>query len=405
MDACFSDRVHDFIKIFFGSKGLEHKWCWFRVEYQARGAAHVHGYLRLKEDPGITELSQKALEGRKADHKLRMLIELETQDINYEFEHHMELEDEWIPVDLIKKHQIKEHITPLTPEQVEEHLLIIQEGKRAHDVICMFHEWLFTSIHPEPPEDAEANERNNFSQYMQTCNPTICHPCAIDPRTMFQMSSTERKNKHCKTINTVERHMCTDYCDKNSAKRAKKRAKLSLEGTLQAALFEDPLLEVPIKCRFDHPKELNDMKTHVKICETLTTHVEDVSLCELDYEIDIVPLRNDRWLVSHPRHLLESWQANIDFQLIVDIKKVLRYMTKYATKCESTMTKGIAAMMRNVLRKTIADGLSVQTALKRVMGKILGQRMLSKQETTKLTLSLPMVSCSHVFALINLDDN
>lgn len=61
-------------------------------------------------------------------------------------------------------------------------------------------------------------------------------------------------------------------------------------------------------------------------------------------------------------------------------------------------------MMRNILRKTIADGLSVQTALKRVMGKILGQRMLSKQETTHLTLSLPMVSCSHVFALINLDD-
>ena len=106
-------------------------------------------------------------------------------------------------------------------------------------------------------------------------------------------------------------------------------------------------------------KELNNWKTHVKTCETLTTHIEDTSLCELDYEIDIVPLRNDRWLVSHPRHLLESWQANIDFQLIVDIKKVLRYMTKYVTKCESTMTKGIAAMMRNILRKTIADGLSV----------------------------------------------
>lgn len=111
---------------------------------------------------------------------------------------------------------------------------------------------------------------------------------------MFQMSSTERKNNHCKTINTVERNMCTDYCDKNSAKRAKKRTKLSLEGTLQAALFEDRLLKVPINCRFDHPKELNDMKTHVKIYETLTTHIEDMSLCELDYEIDIVPLRNDR---------------------------------------------------------------------------------------------------------------
>ena len=117
------------------------------------------------------------------------------------------------------------------------------------------------------------------------------------------------------------------------------------------------------------------------------------------------PLRNDRWLVSHPRHLLESWQANIDFQLTLDIDKVLKHMTKCVAKCEGAMTKGIAAMMRNTLRKTIADGLSVQTALKRVMGKTLGQRMLSKQQTTHLMLSLPMVSCSHVFALINLDDN
>lgn len=36
------------------------------------------------------------------------------------------------------------------------------------------------------------------------------------------------------------------------------------------------------------------------------------------------------------------------------------------------MTKGIATMMRNILRKTIADGLSVQTALKRVMGQDTG---------------------------------
>ena len=46
------------------------------------------------------------------------------------------------------------------------------------------------------------------------------------------MSSTERKNSYYKIINTVEHHACMDYCDKNSAKRAKERAKLSLEGIL-----------------------------------------------------------------------------------------------------------------------------------------------------------------------------
>ena len=58
-----------------------------------------------------------------------------------------------------------------------------------------------------------------------------------------------------------------------------------------------------------------------------------------------------------------------------------------------------------MLRKTIVDRLSVQTDLKRVMSKILDQRMLSKKETTHLILLLPMVSCSHMLARIDLDDN
>ena len=83
-------------------------------------------------------------------------------------------------------------------------------------------------------------------------------------------------------------------------------------------------------------------------------------------------------MVSHSHHFLESWLANIDFQLIVTIKKILRCITKYATKSESTITKGIAAIIRNILQKIIADGLSVQIALKQVMSKLLGRRMLSK---------------------------
>ena len=76
-----------------------------------------------------------------------------------------------------------------------------------------------------------------------------------------------------------------------------------------------------------------------------------------------MPKRNDRWLVPHHRRLLESWQANIDFQLTLDIDMVLRHMTKHVTKYEYIITKGVAAMTRSMLRKTIADGLSVQTAL------------------------------------------
>ena len=105
----------------------------------------------------------------------------------------------------------------------------------------------------------------------------------------------------------------------------------------------------------------------------------------------MIAKRNDRWLVSHPRHLLESWMANIDFQLIADETKVILCVTKCVTKTEATMSKGIAAMIRKILNKTIADGLSVQAALKRAMAKLLGERMMSKQETCHLILSLPLV--------------
>ena len=35
---------------------------------------------------------------------------------------------------------------------------------------------------------------------MQTCDPTICHPCAINKRTMLQMSSTEKKTTIVKQL-------------------------------------------------------------------------------------------------------------------------------------------------------------------------------------------------------------
>ena len=114
---------------------------------------------------------------------------------------------------------------------------------------------------------------------------------------------------------------------------------------------------------------------------------------------------NDSWLNSHIGPLLESWQANVDFQLIIDSGKVVRYMTKYVTKAESSMTKGIAAMIRNIMRNTIREGLSVQAALKRTMAKLLDERMISKQETCHLILSIPMVNCSHQFVRINLENN
>lgn len=41
-------------------KALDTEWHWYHFEYQARGSTHAHGCAKLKNDPGICSLVQKA---------------------------------------------------------------------------------------------------------------------------------------------------------------------------------------------------------------------------------------------------------------------------------------------------------------------------------------------------------
>ena len=43
VDAYFFHRVKFMVEKLFGVQGLEMVWVWFRIEFQARGTAHVHG--------------------------------------------------------------------------------------------------------------------------------------------------------------------------------------------------------------------------------------------------------------------------------------------------------------------------------------------------------------------------
>ena len=96
------------------------------------------------------------------------------------------------------------------------------------------------------------------------------------------------------------------------------------------------------------------------------------------------------------------WGANIDWQLVLDPGLVIDYMTKYVTKSELATTKTAARLMRSIFTRTVTDdGMSVQSFLRRIMNKLLGDRMLSKQETCHLMLSIPIVHSSH--SLINID--
>ena len=70
---------------------------------------------------------------------------------------------------------------------------------------------------------------------------------------------------------------------------------------------------------------------------------------EFTYELCMNPLRNDKWINSHMFGLMQIWLANMDFQLVVDVNKVVSYMTKYVCKPELEMSKGPSKIVKNLI--------------------------------------------------------
>lgn len=58
-DWFFTKRLESFIKHWlYNCLGAE--WHWYRYEFQARGSIHCHGVAKLKGDPGLCSLTDKA---------------------------------------------------------------------------------------------------------------------------------------------------------------------------------------------------------------------------------------------------------------------------------------------------------------------------------------------------------
>ena len=95
----------------------------------------------------------------------------------------------------------------------------------------------------------------------------------------------------------------------------------------------------------------------------------------------------------------------MDFRLVIDAGKVVDYLTKYVSKPEVDHSRSFKMMIREIMLAPLKDGNSVKFTLKKAMGKIMGQRSISKEEAAHLIFSIPMVSCSHNFLRVNLANN
>ena len=144
------------------------------------------------------------------------------------------------------------------------------------------------------------------------------------------------------------------------------------------------------------------MTDDVEVCEAADDDSDHLCTYERYTKIECWCKRNDRWMNTHVSCMLEAWMANCDVRLVVDIGKVIQYLTKYVTKPEKDMSVGMCHLIKTILHTSLNVGVSVKSTLRKIMSKLIGSRVMSKQETCHLINSMSLVSCLHNFRNINL---
>lgn len=95
----------------------------------------------------------------------------------------------------------------------------------------------------------------------------------------------------------------------------------------------------------------------------------------------------------------------MDFQLVLDLGLVLNYMSKYVTKSDMSNNLAVHRLVKRIHQTSSAEGRSTASFLCRAMGKLLGERIMSKQEKCHLMFGLPIVHCSHQQVNVNLKND
>lgn len=73
--------MENFIK-FWLYNSLDAEWHWCRFEYQARGGIHGHRVAKLKNDPGLCTLFEKALKGYLVEMSINSADPADLSELN-----------------------------------------------------------------------------------------------------------------------------------------------------------------------------------------------------------------------------------------------------------------------------------------------------------------------------------
>ena len=162
-DWYFTSKLSDFVDHWLYDT-LCAEWHWYRLEYQARGSTHAHSCAKLKNDPGICSLVQKAATG-------------------------------WLAQETLQN-----EFTQCSGTEIADLQKAVQEGQEATTSVLEYVDWLVTTCNEAMPDE--------------TWNCPCPHPSAVDPQQI-----EDHNTDYHDLVNAVQRHTrcSTAYCLRRKA--------------------------------------------------------------------------------------------------------------------------------------------------------------------------------------------
>ena len=121
------------------------------------------------------------------------------------------------------------------------------------------------------------------------------HPSSKTIADLLKMDEEAADLDYAELVNSLERHQCTSYC-----LRSDKRQKQY--------------------CRFLFPQQVNSL--------AISTTIEFKQKKDGTYSAVLKTKRNDPWINTHNRVQLSGWRANVDLQIILDVRACVAYAAK-----------------------------------------------------------------------------
>ncbi|KAL7291691.1 hypothetical protein TKK_0014481 [Trichogramma kaykai] len=111
------------------------------------------------------------------------------------------------------------------------------------------------------------------------------------------------------------------------------------------------------------------------------------------------PKRNDQYIQTYNNIITQVWRANTDCTLILDLKAVISYIAKYASKAEKT-SKSYLDFLNDLINAKSQDDLA-RSALTKIIVSCVSERDYSAQKVAHILMGWPLYSSSRSFVYVN----